>query len=195
MRDTSHDRNGNLNGNGDSPQGRKHNKVNGESGRSSKAKTHPARTSMNEMKRRVAAILEFVGQMQTQSSASGRSSGKGNSGGGTPNTTGNGSTVVEAAGMVGMAGIVKAVQAVQAAQQDAENTEKIADKQAERVNGEEDKDAQGEAAASNEAMGNGVSKLNLRQDGEFKGMGSVDMMETLTRELVAWQRVYGVYSR
>ena len=195
MRDTSHDRNGHVDGNGESPQGRKHNKINGESGRSSKAKTHPARTSMNEMKRRVAAILEFVGQMQTQRGGSGQSSGKANSGGGTPNTNGSGNAAVEAAGMVGMAGIVKAVQAVQAAQEDAENTEKIADKQAERVNGEEEKDAQGQAAASNEAMGNGVAKLNLREDGEFKGMGSVDMMETLTRELVAWQRVYGVYSR
>ena len=132
MRDTSHDRNGHVDGNGESPQGRKHNKINGESGRSSKAKTHPARTSMNEMKRRVAAILEFVGQMQTQRGGSGQSSGKANSGGGTPNTNGSGNAAVEAAGMVGMAGIVKAVQAVQAAQEDAENTEKIADKQAER---------------------------------------------------------------
>lgn len=193
MRDTSHERNGNIRGNGESPQGRNHNKINGESGKSSKAKTHPARTSMNEMKRRVAAILEFVGQMQTQRSGSGGSSGKGNSGGGTP--SGNGNAAVQVAGMVGMAGIVKAVQAVRAAQEDAENTDKIAEKQAERVNGEEEKDAQGEAVASNEVMGNGVAKLNLREDGEFQGMGSVDMMETLTRELVAWQRVYGMYSR
>lgn len=147
---------------------------------------------MNEMKRRVAAILEFVGQMQTQRGGSGGSSGKGNSGGATPNGNGNGDVALEAAEMLGMAGIVKAVQA---AQEDVENVEKIAEKQAERVNGEEDKDAQGEGAASNEAMGIGVAKLNLREDGDFKGMGSVDMMETLTRELVAWQRVYGVYSR
>lgn len=54
-RSTSHDRNGHY-----SPHG-----INGESGRSSKARTHPARTSLNEMKKRVAAILEFVSQMQT----------------------------------------------------------------------------------------------------------------------------------
>ncbi|KAK5076639.1 Histone deacetylase complex subunit [Lithohypha guttulata] len=35
-------------------------------GNRSRAKVHPSRTSLNEMKKRVAAILEFVSQMQTQ---------------------------------------------------------------------------------------------------------------------------------
>jgi hypothetical protein len=74
-----------------SPQG--HNGINGESGKSSRPKYHnPTRTSMNEMKRRVAAILEFVGRMQKdknsqQSSAS--ESGKSTKGGSTPNGLGN----------------------------------------------------------------------------------------------------------
>lgn len=87
-RDTSHDRNG-----FNSPHG-----INGESGRSSKARTHPARTSLNEMKKRVAAILEFVSSMQTQhtnskdkttSNSNGSNSRSSNSGKGssTPNGT------------------------------------------------------------------------------------------------------------
>lgn len=56
-------RDGSRDINGYSPHG-----LNGDTGRSSKARTHPARTSLNEMKKRVAAILEFVSQMQTQQS-------------------------------------------------------------------------------------------------------------------------------
>lgn len=90
LRSDSRDGNGHL-----SPHG-----INGERGRSSKAKTHPARTSMNEMKKRVAAILEFVSQMQPHPSNSSKNAsshpngsgshsrnsntGKGNS---TPNST------------------------------------------------------------------------------------------------------------
>ena len=170
MRDTSHERNGN----GDSPNGRNHDKINGESGRSSKAKTHPARTSMNEMKRRVAAILEFVGKLQTQrNNASGGSSGKGNSnsGGGTPDANGNSANGVELA----VAGLVKAVQAVQ------EETENVI--------------ANGEGSSSEDGAEQRIAKLNLREDGDFRTMASQEMMETLTRELVGWQRVYGFYSR
>ena len=222
MRDTSHERNGhpstNTNGNpgannnangvnGDSPQGKGY-EINGKSGRSSKAKTHPARTSMNEMKRRVAAILEFVGQMQTQSprtanASGGSSAGKAGDGGGTPNELANGSG--GGAAMLGIAGIVKAVQA---AREDVEIAERVAEKQQENVDktnaeqsNEEKEKINGEVgerkenAPGDSTGANGLVKLNLRDDGDFKGMGSVDMMETLSRELVAWQRVYGVYSR
>lgn len=160
---------GDHNGNGTgrtSPSHNNSNNINGESGRSSKAKTHPARTSLNEMKRRVAAILEFVGQMQTQSSrqpANGKSGDKSGSGSGSEKGT--------PAVVAGVASLVKAVQAA---------TEDIAGDDAENGGG-----------AGADAKG----KLKLRDDGEFKDMGSTDMMEALTRELIAWQRVYGVYTR
>jgi hypothetical protein len=64
------------------------NGINGESGRSSRPKYHhPNRTSMNEMKRRVAAILEFVSKMQGGKSSPNNSHGSssGPSGSRTPN--------------------------------------------------------------------------------------------------------------
>lgn len=62
--------------------------INGESGRSSRPKYHhPNRTSMNEMKRRVAAILEFVNKMQGDkgSQSNGHGSSSSASGSRTPN--------------------------------------------------------------------------------------------------------------
>ena len=64
------------------------NGINGESGRSSRPKYHhPNRTSMNEMKRRVAAILEFVSRMQGDKTSPNYSHGSslGPSGSRTPN--------------------------------------------------------------------------------------------------------------
>ena len=88
MRDQSNDANGQ---NGSPPHGARGaaNGISGESGRSSRPKYHnPTRTSMNEMKRRVAAILEFVNRMQTerpsQRSSTG-GSGRDSKGGSTPN--------------------------------------------------------------------------------------------------------------
>ena len=88
MRDHSHDAHGQSGSPPHGPPGGS-NGINGESGRNSRPKYHnPTRTSMNEMKRRVAAILEFVSRMQTgkqshQPSASG--SEKDSKGGSTPN--------------------------------------------------------------------------------------------------------------
>lgn len=119
------------------------NGVNGESGRSSKAKTHGARTSLNEMKRRVAAILEFVGRMQGegQTGANSRSS---EGSGGTPNGT---SISLPTASLV---------QAVEM------------------------------------AMGKGPGTI-IEDVKEFREMGSSEMMDVLTRELIGWQNVYGRY--
>ncbi|KAK5037165.1 Histone deacetylase complex subunit [Exophiala sideris] len=149
-RDVSHD----VNGTGGSPTGAN----GGESGRSSKAKTHPARTSLNEMRRRVAAILEFVGHMHTErsgqtqnSSASASSSSKGAS---TPNG-------VKEASMLPTASLIRAVEA-----------------------------GLKEASSRDEESG-----LGLMDHKDFGTMGSQDMMETLTKELVQWQTVYGIYSR
>ncbi|RMZ78624.1 hypothetical protein DV738_g3834, partial [Chaetothyriales sp. CBS 135597] len=167
MRDTSHDRNGvdhsPSGGHSDGHHngaGAKSNGFAGSSGRQSKAKTHPARTSMNEMKRRVAAILEFVGQMQTKASTNTSNSGKD-----TPNSNGSGKGQVPAA----VNGLVRAVQAANEAKHGSDRLEREVD----AVNG----------------------KFKLRDDAEFRTMGSVEMMETLTKELVSWQSLYGVWSK
>ena len=117
------------------------NGINGESGRSSKAKTHGARTSMNEMKRRVAAILEFVGRMQGEGQAGSRSR----------SSEGSGSTPNGAGVSLPTASLVQAVE---------------------------------------KAMSGGL----VVEDGkEFREMGSAEMMEALTTELIGWQNVYGRY--
>ncbi|OQU97361.1 hypothetical protein CLAIMM_03299 [Cladophialophora immunda] len=179
LRDGSHDINGHDTRNGGSPSGadRKGSAggtggvhcINGESGRSSKAKTHPARTSLNEMKRRVAAILEFVGRMQTERTTQVQaaiqvSGGSGGSSKGsmTPNGISKSSSTSSSAGSaLPTASLVRAVEA---------GLKDVKEKDDDNV----------------------VSMMDER---EFATMGSVDMMETLTRELVQWQSVYGVYSR
>ncbi|ETN40197.1 uncharacterized protein HMPREF1541_04473 [Cyphellophora europaea CBS 101466] len=164
--------NGNANGR-NSPG---HYNINGESGRSSKAKTHPARTSLNEMKRRVAAILEFVGQMQTQSSRHLAANKGGGRAGGGADQSGSGSSSEKgtpaAAAATAAAGVASLVKAVQAATEDVAEAEAL--------------DEDGDAAKG---------KLRFRDDGEFRDMGSTEMMEALTRELIAWQKVFGVYSK
>ena len=186
MRDTSHERsnhnsnsnsNGNGNGNGNSPDGiNEHangDKANGGSGRSSKAKTHPARTSMNEMKRRVAAILEFVGQLQqtppTSTSKRGSANGSaGSKGANTPLVNGQSvSHEVDAtarapsvAGGVAAEGLLKGLQQV----------------------------------ASSSDSGS-EAKVKMKEDAEFRGLESKMMMDTLVGELEGWQSVYGAYSR
>ncbi|KAJ9611485.1 Histone deacetylase complex subunit [Cladophialophora chaetospira] len=190
LRDASHDRNGGDKSNGTSPQGNGadgkdhtrpttghghgHN-INGESGRSSKAKTHPARTSLNEMKRRIAAILEFVGRMQTErttqiaaQTASGNGSGGSSKGTNTPNglsksSSGSSLSAVGASALP-TASLVRAVEA-------------------------------GLKGAQELTSGEDEALLSMMDEKDFKTMGSVDMMETLTKELVQWQSVYGVYSR
>jgi hypothetical protein len=133
------------------------------------------------MKRRVAAILEFVGRMQTerttqiaaQNAAQGRpGSGSGGSSKGTNTPNGlskssSGSSLSAAgASSLPTASLVRAVEAGL-------------------------KDVQGKLTddGSEEAI------LRMMDERDFATMGSVDMMETLTRELVQWQSVYGVYSR
>lgn len=150
LRDTSHDR---ATG---SPR------MNGELGtKSSRAKTHPARTSLNEMKKRVAAILEFVGMMQTHATGS---SVRGNSHGSSSRSSNGkgGSTpshkVVTNGVHVPTSGLVQAL-----------------------------------SASLVDLSPNG--KMEFLQGEEFAKMGSKDMMDALTKELVQWQTAFGVYSR
>lgn len=108
------------------------------------------------MKRRVAAILEFVGRMQSErGSHTQHSSGSASSkGANTPNGV-KGSSV-----SLPTASLVRAVEAG-----------------LKEVHSKED------------------DTVTMMDEKEFGGMGSVDMMETLTKELVQWQSIYGVYSR
>lgn len=41
----------------------------------------------------------------------------------------------------------------------------------------------------------GDVKMKMLEEADFSKMGSGQMMETLMKELVGWQTVYGVYSR
>lgn len=151
----SNDRNGHH-----SPHG-----INGESGRSSKARTHPARMSLNEMKKRVAAIMEFTSQMQTQHASSSNASkntssnpdGTGNhsrsSDGRKGNSTPNGT-------QIGGIPTSKLIEAVTAGLQDKDD-----------------------------------GKIPFVDEAEFTKLGSTQMMEALMKELVGWQSQFGVYSR
>ena len=151
-------------------------KISGESGRSSKAKTHPARTSLNEMKRRVAAILEFVGRMQTERTtqlAARNTSGNGSTGSSKGTNTPNGLSKSSSGSSLSAAGgstlpAANLVRAVEAGLKDVEG--KMRDEAEESLS-------------------------VLMEERDFGHMGSVDMMETLTKELVGWQNQYGVYSR
>lgn len=150
-------RDGSKDANGHSPHG-----INGDTGRSSKARTHPARTSLNEMKKRVAAILEFVSQMQTQQSS--------NSSNKQTSSNSNGSTSRSSNGVkgnstpngvqIGNTPTSKLVEAVTAGLQDSDD-----------------------------------GKLKMLGETDFSKMASGQMMETLMKELVGWQTVYGIYSR
>lgn len=132
--------------------------INGESSRS-KAKVHPARTSMNEMKKRVAALVEFVSQLQSQQNKSHPNS---NSGGNSRSSnSGKGSSTPNGTQITSMPSS-KLVEAVTAGLQESEDSS---------------------------------GKLNFMETMEFNKLGSSEMMETLMKELVAWQSQFGVYSR
>jgi len=115
---------------------------------------------MNEMKRRVAAILEFVGHMQTERGPHPHSSGSSSSkGANTPNGVGSADSSTT---NFPTASLIKAVEA-------------------------------GLKDTSSKDGENGTIKMV--DEREFATMDSIQMMEALTRELVQWQSVYGVYSR
>lgn len=121
------------------------------------------------MKKRVAAILEFVSQMQTQQQNNNKQTSS-NSNGSTSRSSnggnGNGKGNSTPSGMqIGGTPTSKLVEAVTAGLQDSDG-------------------------------GNdGSGKLKMLDEVDFSKMGSGQMMETLMKELVGWQTVYGVYSR
>jgi hypothetical protein len=137
---------------------------------------------MNEMKRRVAAILEFVGRMQGEgqvqiqgqdgqgANSNSRSSEGGSGSGGTPN---NGGANTNGNGSVGGLPRAMASSLVQAVEL-----------------------AIGKGVVGSMVMveDTGAGGGTITATGkEFREMGSGEMMETLTRELIGWQNVYGRY--
>ena len=141
------------------------NGINGESGRNSRPKYHhPNRTSMNEMKRRVAAILEFVGKMQrdkggsqSQNQSHGSSSGPSRSR--TPHVTASGAN-----GHLQPAALLKGVEAGLKA---------------------------GSASTANTNLT--ANPENVAGEKEFKDMASDLMVQSLMSELRDWQGIYGKY--
>ena len=185
------------------------NGINGEiSGRSSKAKTHPARTSMNEMKRRVAAILEFVSRMQIERPAKTTTTSSSEAGGGGAETgsgsagaaskgssTPNGVHVHDADGSTSTSsnGISTSTDLAKA------SASSVVLPGAALVNAVE---AGLKAAATNNDAGpNGHASTGsgsgagdpIMMAKVFAHMGSGEMMESLTGELLRWQSVYGRY--
>jgi len=139
------------------------NAINGESGRSSKAKTHPARTSMNEMKRRVAAILEFVGRMQTERTPHSHSQ----QSSGTGSASNKGANTPNGMGNHSARSSATSLPTAGLVRAIEESLRDVSEKHGDVV---------------------------VRAEGrEFEAMASGEMMETLTRELVGWQSVYGKY--
>ena len=128
---------------------------------------------MNEMKRRVAAILEFVGQLQQTppilTSKRGSANGSaGSKGANTPLVNGQSVNheVDATAERPSVAGGVAAEGLLLGLQQVASGTDP----------GPE-------------------AKVKMKQDVEFRGLESKEMMDTLVGELEGWQNVYGAYSR
>lgn len=121
--------------------------------------------SLNEMKKRVAAIMEFTSQMQTQSASSSTTSKNSSS---NPNRSGdhsrssdgrNGNSTPNGTQIAGTP-TSKLVEAVTAGLQDVDH-----------------------------------GKMPFVDEAEFRNMGSTQMMEALMKELVGWQSLFGVYSR
>lgn len=170
--------------------------INGESGRSSKAKTHPARTSMNEMKRRVAAILEFVGRMQNErgggsSSKSTSDLNGGTGGGGGSRSSGSGSSSLKGNTTPNGSDLpinanADLVKAITEGLENADQVTKRAGNNDGNLNGTRNSGGDGDEM---------VVKVELVPEKAFAQMNSMEMMETLSGELAKWQSVYGVYAR
>lgn len=154
---------------------------------------------MNEMKRRVAAILEFVGRMQGENGqahhsqgpgqgqgANSRSSGEGSGGsGGTPNNGGTSMNV----NVSGLPTASSLVQAVELAIGKGIAGGGVGGSSA--VVMVEDSSTTMIGAAGGSGAGNAMIPTTAGKD--FREMGSGEMMEVLTRELIGWQNSFGRY--
>lgn len=119
---------------------------------------------MNEMKRRVAAILEFISRTQLEMAAGEQTppNGGGGGGGGSGGGAGRGTSAL-------MAGLADELRPILGMNGDHAGKEKGTEKPG--------------AAATATALG----------ERAFVDLSSTEMMDVLTRNLVLWQKEYGKY--
>ncbi|KAK2873814.1 hypothetical protein FQN49_002038 [Arthroderma sp. PD_2] len=144
--------------------------TNGESGKASRPRyMNPNRTTMNDMRRRVAAILEFISRMQVEMAASGEQP--------TRPTDGTSSTTTTSRDMA--ATLAKAEALVNGL-----------------TNGITTGESQTSSTSTSEAQGAPTSapaSTDAGKDREFKDLTSGEMMDVLTRGLFKWQEMFGKY--
>lgn len=134
----------------------------GESGKPSRPRyMHPQRTTMNEMKRRVAGILEFISRMQVEMAVAGESSSPTGSGSGNGNGRLNGASSNSSALLKGMLEQLEGATATSIS----------------------DGDGDGDSGPPTDA--------GDPREKDFKELSSVEMMDVLTRHLLKWQQEYG----
>ncbi|GAD97665.1 transcriptional regulator (Cti6), putative [Paecilomyces variotii No. 5] len=136
----------------------------GESGKPSRPRyMNPHRTTMNDMKRRVAAILEFISRMQVEMAVNGESI--------TPPENGG-----AASSLANSKALAKSVGA---------HLETLM----QATNGEEGEDGTPSAPPTESEGGSEQAP----KEKDFKDLSSVEMMDVLTRHLLKWQQEYGKY--
>jgi hypothetical protein len=153
-----------------SPHGSGHGGSNGiqangvETGKTAKTRhLNPHRTSLNEMKRRVAAILDFISRMQVEMAVSGENSST------PPDENGN--------GQGSRAALVKGVQEQLGALLHATNNDSTTST----------------TDSSTVSVTDGEGPSSSAKEKDFKDLSSVEMMDVLTRHLLKWQQEYGKY--
>lgn len=147
------------------------NGISGESGRSSRPKYHhPHRTSMNEMKRRVAAILEFVNRMRDDSKES-----QSNSHGSSSGPSGSRTPKKGASNLDALYG-----------------TENNMPQNAALVKGVEAGLSSTSGDSSSPATNGNLGSMAINE-GAFRNMGSTEIRQILRGELLTWQNLYGKY--
>lgn len=177
-------------GGGDSPRvggtnGIGHSIGGGESGKSSRPRhMNPQRTTMNEMKRRVAAILEFISRMQVEMAASG-GGGVGGESSSTPIGNGNGNRDRDRDRDRDRANgaLLRSV---------AEHLESMLPSTSASDAGDSAPVTESEGSvAATAATTAEHARGPIEKD--FKDLSSVEMMDVLTRHLLKWQQEYGKF--
>lgn len=124
---------------------------------------NPNRTTMNDMRRRVAAILEFISRMQVEMAVSGeQDTPPSGANAGSGSRSGAGSRTLEMAAT--LAKVNAEVQSL-------------------TVNGD----------VNGSSSDNSTQENNSLKEKDFRDMSSVEMMDVLTRNLLKWQQEFGKY--
>ncbi|KAL1991785.1 hypothetical protein VTN49DRAFT_5093 [Thermomyces lanuginosus] len=153
----------------DSPQGANGAHVNG----TEKGKPrylNPHRTSMTELKRRVAAILDFISRMQVEMAVSGESSSTPPGGNHDNSRQGSHTSAVQ--------GLQEKLDGMLQTTKDETGKQASADGAATAADGQ------------GSSTGDGKNAATVKER-DFKDLSSVEMMDVLTRHLLKWQQEYG----